>query len=179
MLPNRSRQEDQPPQIDLRYEDLGSREKIAQAERLVWYPAECDVSIRPGWFYHAAEDGAVKSPETLVDLYFKSVGRNSALLLNLPPDRRGMIHENDVRSLEGMREVLDRTFAVNAAAGSTVTASHTQGWASCCCRSGRRPRDLLDDGRLAGDGRAGIRAGRRTGVQRGYAAGAYRSRAAH
>ncbi len=112
-----------PPDIDVRYEDLGSREKIMHAKQLVWYPAECDVSIRPGWFYHSSEDGAVKSPEALVDIYFKSVGRNSVLLLNLPPDRRGLIHENDARSLQRMQRLLDDTFSVNRVSGSKVKAS--------------------------------------------------------
>ena len=61
-----------------------------------WIPAECDVSIRPGWFYHASEDRRVKTPGQLVDLYFKSVGRGATLMLNVPPDRRGQIHENDL-----------------------------------------------------------------------------------
>lgn len=111
---------------DARAPNLGSRERLVQAERLVWYPAECDVSIRPGWFYHRPEDTQVKSPEALVELYFKSVGRNAILLLNLPPDRRGLIHKNDVRSLRGMRRILDKTFAHDLAAGATVAASHTK-----------------------------------------------------
>ena len=106
--------------------DLGSRARILEAERLVWYPAECDVSIRPGWFYHAFQDEYVKTPEMLVDLYFKSVGRNAALLLNLPPDPRGLIHEKDVQHLEGMRRILDATFAHNLADGASVTASHAK-----------------------------------------------------
>ncbi|MDA3923306.1 MAG: alpha-L-fucosidase [Kiritimatiellae bacterium] len=66
----------------------------------VWYPAECDVSIRPGWFYHAAQDDKVKSIEHLMDIYFKSVGRNSVLLLNVPPDRRGRFAAPDVQRLK-------------------------------------------------------------------------------
>ncbi len=112
------------PEIDARRQDLGSRDTIREAEQLVWYPAECDVSIRPGWFYHQREDSQVKSPEELVDIYFKSIGRNAALLLNLPPDRRGLIHDNDARSLRGMRRILDETFSHNLAAGAKVTASH-------------------------------------------------------
>jgi alpha-L-fucosidase len=75
-----------------------------------WLPAECDVSIRPGWFYHAAEDEKVRSPENLLDLYFKSVGRGGNFLLNLPPDTRGQIHEQDVRSLLGFRDRLTEVF---------------------------------------------------------------------
>jgi alpha-L-fucosidase len=103
--------------------DLGSREKLRGAQALLWYPAETDVSIRPGWFYHAAEDAKVKTPETLVDIYFSSVGRNGVLLLNVPPDRRGLIHENDIASLRGMRAILDGTFRTNLAAGASVKAS--------------------------------------------------------
>ncbi len=114
------------PEINAQSQDLGSRDKIRAAERLVWYPAECDVSIRPGWFYHQQEDPQVKSPETLVDIYFKSVGRNAALLLNIPPDRRGLIHENDARSLRDMRRILDETFNHNLAAGAQVTASQAK-----------------------------------------------------
>ncbi len=95
----------------------------ATAPDAVWYPAECDVSIRPGWFYHAAEDGKVKSIEHLIDIYFKSVGRNSALLLNVPPDRRGRIADPDVRRLREFRATLDAVFATNLVAAANVLAS--------------------------------------------------------
>ncbi len=98
---------------NLMQDDLGSREKIYQAQSLVWYPAETDVSIRPGWFYHEAEDSLVKSPEKLLDIYFSSVGRNGVLLLNIPPDKRGLIHENDVVSLREWKNWRDQIFAVN------------------------------------------------------------------
>jgi alpha-L-fucosidase len=104
-------------------EDLGSREKIAGASRLVWYPAEVDVSIRPGWFYHAAEDGQVKTLEHLLDIYYGSAGGNSVLLLNVPPDRRGLIHEADAARLRELGEVLRRTFARDLAQGAQATAS--------------------------------------------------------
>ncbi len=92
-----------------------------------WLPAECDVSIRPGWFYHASEDGQVRSPSNLLDLYFKSVGRGASLLLNLPPDRRGVLHENDVQSLTGLRRRLDGIFSCNLAHGARVSAENTRG----------------------------------------------------
>jgi alpha-L-fucosidase len=92
-----------------------------------WVPAECDVSIRPGWFYHASQDGQVKSLQHLLDIYYGSVGRNGVLLLNIPPDRRGLIHENDVKRLQEFRAVLDETFKVDLAAGTRVTASNVRG----------------------------------------------------
>lgn len=82
----------------------------------VWRPGETDVSIRPGWFHHAAEDARVKSVEQLVELYFTSVGRNSKLLLNVPPTRDGLLADADVASLNGMRRRLDALFAENIAA---------------------------------------------------------------
>ena len=78
-----------------------------------WIPAECDVSIRPGWFWHANEDTQVKSPERLFDLYLKSVGRGANLLLNVPPDNRGLIHENDVEALIGFKKLRDENFGTN------------------------------------------------------------------
>ncbi|MEZ4833799.1 MAG: alpha-L-fucosidase [Caldilineaceae bacterium] len=92
-----------------------------------WLPAECDVSIRPGWFYHAAEDDKVRTPENLVDLYFQSVGRGASFLLNLPPDRRGQIHENDVKSLREFRRRLDEIFAKDLAKLARCTADNTRG----------------------------------------------------
>jgi alpha-L-fucosidase len=92
-----------------------------------WIPAECDVSIRPGWFYHASEDGKVKSPTQLLDIYYKSVGRGACLNLNLPPDRRGRIHENDIQSLREFRRILDATFAHNLARQAKVSATNTRG----------------------------------------------------
>jgi len=88
-----------------------------------WIPAEVDVSIRPGWFYHASEDSKVKSPSELFDIYLKSVGRGSNLLLNLPPDRRGLLHENDVKSLEGFKKLVDDAFAINLALKSKVISN--------------------------------------------------------
>jgi alpha-L-fucosidase len=75
-----------------------------------WRPAEADVSIRPGWFYHPAEDEKVRSAEDLVALYFTSVGRNSKLLLNVPPTRAGRLHPTDVARLRAARRHVDRLF---------------------------------------------------------------------
>lgn len=112
------------PLGDMMGNDLGSREKILKAKGLVWYPAETDVSIRPGWFYHDKEDNQVKSPRQLLDIYYASVGRNGVLLLNLPPDRRGLIHEQDAKSLREWKALLDRTFANNLLKGAAVTQSN-------------------------------------------------------
>ena len=92
-----------------------------------WVPAECDVSIRPGWFYHAGEDAKVRTPQNLMDLYFVSVGRGASLLLNVPPDRRGRLHENDVKSLREFRRILDATFAKDLAQGAKATADNVRG----------------------------------------------------
>ena len=99
------------------------RKNLAGATGLVWYPAECDVSIRPGWFYHASQDQEVKSLQHLLDIWYKSVGRNSLLLLNVPPDRRGLFHENDVARLRELRETLDATFRTNLAVRRPISAT--------------------------------------------------------
>ncbi len=91
-----------------------------------WIGVECDVSIRPGWFYHASEDGRVKTPAQLVDIWYASVGRGANLILNLPPDRRGLIHEKDVESLRGMRAILDATFSKNLGADGWARASEVR-----------------------------------------------------
>jgi alpha-L-fucosidase len=107
--------------------DLGSRDKLMAAAprgaRLAWKPAQVDVSIRPNWFYTAWDDDKVKSLGRLLDIYFDSVGGNAQLLLNLPPDRRGLVHENDAARLHELRAALDETFSVNLAAGAKATAS--------------------------------------------------------
>jgi alpha-L-fucosidase len=92
-----------------------------------WIPAECDVSIRPGWFYHPAEDSLVKTPPQLFDLYCKSVGRNASLLLNVPPDRRGKFNRKDVEKLKGLKLLIDSTFSHNLAESTVVSASSIRG----------------------------------------------------
>ena len=105
-----------------------------------WVPAECDVSIRPGWFYHPEEDSKVKSASTLVDLYYASVGRGGSFLLNLAPDRRGQIPDADVNSLREFRRILDATFRENLAQHGVVSASNTR------AQGDRRfsPRNVID-----------------------------------
>lgn len=104
-------------------EDLGSRAVLAGAERVVWYPAEINTSIRPGWFYHDGEDDKVKSLEELRNVYESAVGGNATFLLNLPPDRRGLIHENDVARMREFGEWLAKRYSENVALRAAATAS--------------------------------------------------------
>lgn len=92
-----------------------------------WVPAEVDVSIRPGWFYHESQDSLVRSPENLLELYYSSVGRNSNLLLNVPPDRRGLLHEKDVESLLTFRQLREKEFETEIARGKKVISSDCRG----------------------------------------------------
>jgi len=108
--------------------DLGSREFLDGAVDLRWYPAETDTSIRKGWFYHAYQDDEVRSLETLIDIWYRSVGGNSTLLLNIPPDRRGLFHEVDVQRLQDMGEYIRKTFAVNLAEQAVITADKDDGY---------------------------------------------------
>lgn len=97
-----------------------------QPDGTVWRPGECDVSIRPGWFWHKKEDAQVRSVDNLVDLYFKSVGRNSLLLLNLPPNTDGLVSDPDVQAMAGFRAKLDAIFKTDLAAGKPTTASNAR-----------------------------------------------------
>jgi len=90
-----------------------------------WLPAECDVSIRPGWFWHAEQDSQVKTPEELAALYYQSVGRGATLLLNVPPNRDGLLSSPDIASLRGFGAYRRATFAVNLAADGSARASST------------------------------------------------------
>lgn len=93
--------------------DLGSRKLLNQANEAYWYPSEVDVSIRPGWFYHPEQDEKVRSLANLVDIYFQSVGCNSVLLLNIPPDKKGLLHEKDVNRIKELSIYLSKTFSKN------------------------------------------------------------------
>ncbi len=92
-----------------------------------WIPAECDVPLRPGWFYHASQNLQVKSPYTLLDLYYKSVGRSANLDLGLSPNKQGLLDEEDVASLKQFGQILKQTFAVNLAADAKVSATNIRG----------------------------------------------------
>lgn len=113
--------------LDLKRVYIGTSEtdylNSGDANGTSWVVGQCDVSIRPGWFYHEKEDDAVKSPQQLVDIYYKSVGRNAILLLNIPPDRRGIFHEKDVKNLKEFRAILDETFKTNLTKSAKATAN--------------------------------------------------------
>lgn len=104
-----------------------------------WIPGEADVSIRPGWFYKPSENDRVKSLDDLLNIYYASVGRNALLLLNVPPDTRGRIHEVDSTRLREFRAALDEIFAVDLAAGAAAEADNIRGG---CAKYG--PQNLLD-----------------------------------
>lgn len=106
-----------------------------------WIPAECDVSIRPGWFYHPHEDTAVKSGRDLMKLYVTSVGRGSNLLLNVPPDRRGLINAVDSASLMAFKEMRENNFRTNLAQRASVKVSSS--------RAGYLPSVLTDGFRFS------------------------------
>ncbi|SEN12264.1 alpha-L-fucosidase [Sphingomonas gellani] len=106
----------------------------------LWWPAETDVSIRPGWFYHADEDAKVKTPDRLLTLYDESVGRGTNLNLNLPPDRRGRLADIDVAVLRAFGAAQAATYATDLAQGATATATAERGPAFAAGRvlDGRR-----------------------------------------
>jgi alpha-L-fucosidase len=99
-------------------EDLGSSSLLSKAGHLFWYPAEVDVSIRPGWFWRASEDSLVKDVARLADIYLSSVGRNAVLLLNVPPDNRGLISDNDISSLQGLKAWIDELYSIDLLNGA-------------------------------------------------------------
>lgn len=102
--------------------DLGSRKVLAAEQDLIWYPAEVNTSIRPGWFYHEEEDARVRSLEELLHIYYHSVGGNAMFLLNIPPAKSGLFHENDVRRLKEIGDSLKKTFARNLLDGAEIEA---------------------------------------------------------
>ena len=127
----------------------------------IWYPAECDVSIRPGWFYHAKEDNKVKSLGKLMEIYHRSVGRNAVLLLNVPPDRRGLIHENDSRRLQELGDEIRRRYvrsiAETSGKGNVVELKLRKPTTLDCAmvmediREGERVKDFVLEGLAHGD----------------------------
>ena len=110
-----------------------------------WMPAEADVSLRPGWFYHASQNHQVKSPAVLMDLYYKSVGRGANLDLGLSPNRDGLLDDTDVNALKGFGDLVRETFKTNLAKGATLKASNIR--AKGAARFG--PANLLDEDRYS------------------------------
>ncbi|MDO4789797.1 MAG: alpha-L-fucosidase [Porphyromonas sp.] len=105
----------------------GRKNMVGQENGSDWLPGECDVSIRPGWFYHHREDHQVKSPAKLMDIYYGSVGRNATLLLNFPVDLNGTIHPKDSASIMEWKALLDQEFATPLLAGkATAKASNVR-----------------------------------------------------
>ena len=94
-------------------QDLGSREILKDETDLIWYPAEVNTSIRPGWFWHAKENDQVKPLSQLIQIYEKSVGGNATFLLNIPPTSDGLLHSNDVQRLREMGEYLRKCYTRN------------------------------------------------------------------
>ncbi len=119
--------EAEPPELNATSADLGSRALLARAPALVWAPAETDVSIRPGWFWHRSENRKVKTVKTLADMYLRAVGGNSTLLLNIPPDTDGLFSSADVQRLEQLGALIRNAFAVNLAADAVFSASADDG----------------------------------------------------
>ncbi|HJC24511.1 MAG TPA: alpha-L-fucosidase [Candidatus Eisenbergiella merdavium] len=103
-------------------QDLGSRDVLADEAELIWYPAEVNTSIRPGWFYHEEEDELVRPLEELLHIYYHSAGGNAGFLLNIPPTKEGLFHANDVKRLCEIGEYLKKTFARNLAKEAELSA---------------------------------------------------------
>lgn len=113
--------------ISSQEQDLGSVERLMNEKDWIWYPAEVDVSIRPGWFYHSEEDDKVKSVDTLWDLYLKSVGGNAMLLLNLPPNKEGRIAKPDEAILRAFGQKISDTFKENKLENAKLLRSLSYG----------------------------------------------------
>jgi alpha-L-fucosidase len=107
-----------------RLEDIGSLEALGGGENLVWHPSEVDTSNRPGWFWHESENNRVKSVGELFYIYVNSIGGNATLLLNFPPDTRGLLHENDVAVLKEFKQYLDETFKDNLISNAEISAEN-------------------------------------------------------
>lgn len=121
-----SQQEDNPEfskRVEATVQDLGSREAIKDCTEFIWYPSETDVSIRPGWFYHKSQDFRVKSLKKLMQIYWDSVGGNSSLLLNIPPDKNGLLSKYDVRALRKFSDNLRKEFSHNLLKDCDLSAS--------------------------------------------------------
>ena len=110
--------------VDARDADLGSRAILENEQELIWYPAEVNTSIRPGWFWHENENDKVRSLEELVHIYNNSVGGNATFLLNIPPTPDGLLHENDVNRLGELGEYIEKAFRTNLLDSAEFTADN-------------------------------------------------------
>ena len=126
IISEKSQQEDSEAfrlrRVDARNEDLGSRAVLAEEEKLIWYPAEVNTSIRPGWFWHESENDKVRSLEELIHIYNNSVGGNATFLLNIPPTNEGLLHENDAKRLAELGAYLDAAFRNNLLDSASVSS---------------------------------------------------------
>ncbi|MBQ2667699.1 MAG: alpha-L-fucosidase [Clostridia bacterium] len=108
--------------VNARDADLGSREILKDEPELIWYPAEVNTSIRPGWFWHESENDQVRSLEELIGIYNNAVGGNATFLLNIPPTREGLFHENDVQRLKEIGEYLRAAYRKNLLPDAELSA---------------------------------------------------------
>ncbi len=108
--------------VNSRVEDLGSRDIISKADKLIWYPCEVNTSIRPNWFYNENDNDKVRSLEELLNIYYQSVGGNASFLLNVPPDKRGLVYEEDVKRLKELGLYLEAFYSNNLAPSAKITA---------------------------------------------------------
>lgn len=104
-------------------QDLGSRDLLRKADSYIWYPAEVDTSIRPGWFYHEEEDNQVRPLEELFRIYVNSVGGNGVLLLNIPPHKDGYVTKFDVERLTQLGDKIKASFGTRLDQNAIVTAN--------------------------------------------------------
>lgn len=110
-----------PKKINPTTVDLGSRKAIKGCNRLIWYPAEVNLSLRKGWFYHESEDYSIKPLSKIMDIYYNSVGANASLVLNLSPNKEGKICDKDVESMLSVGAQLEIDFNENLAEDSVIT----------------------------------------------------------
>ncbi len=110
-------------EIHAQDKDLGSYELVKDEHELIWYPAEVNTSIRPGWFYHEDEDDRVRTVDNLLEIYEKSVGGNGTFLLNIPPTPEGLFHENDVEVLRNLGKRIRELYSENLLAAAKISAT--------------------------------------------------------
>ncbi len=134
--------------VDVVSEDLGSREVLSHFDRFIWYPAEVDVSIRRGWFYHPNQKP--RSVNNLLNIYYASVGGNCMLLLNIPPDCRGRIADADVKRLDALAARIDSAFAhrIEIARADCPDAKDGMSWQDMQTGGTYSPRAVADTYRI-------------------------------